>query len=68
MCEKIVGLTKEADEFIKKAFDRSLLSARGYFRLLKVSRTIADLEESGQVGLDHVAEAFQYRLRTEYLA
>jgi magnesium chelatase family protein len=68
MCEKIVGLTKEADEFIKKAFDRSLLSARGYFRLLKVSRTIADLEESGQVGLDHVAEAFQYRLKTEYLA
>jgi magnesium chelatase family protein len=67
MCERLIVLSPEADGFVKKAFDRSLLSARGYFRLLKVSRTIADLEESAEVKLDHVAEAFQYRLKSEYL-
>jgi magnesium chelatase family protein len=48
---------------LKKIFDQSELSGRGYFRMLKVSRTIADLEESEIVTADHVAEAYQYRLK-----
>jgi len=43
------------------------LSARGYTRVLKVARTIADLAGEGALGLAHVAEAIQYRERTRSL-
>jgi magnesium chelatase family protein len=39
------------------------LSARAYHRILKVARTIADLEGAPQIGAAHVAEAVQYRPR-----
>ena len=67
-CEQLISLTKGAVEFIKRAFDRSLLTIRGYFRVLKISRTIADLEQSSTVEQNHIAEALQYRLReAQYL-
>ncbi len=47
------------------AVDRYHLSARSYMRILKVSRTIADLEGAPQLTRDHVAEALQYRPRTQ---
>ena len=43
------------------------LSARGYTRVLKVARTIADLAGEGALGLAHVGEAIQYRERTRSL-
>ena len=43
-------------EFMKKAFDEMKLSARGYARILKVARTIADLEGAEEIELEHLQE------------
>jgi magnesium chelatase family protein len=52
---------KEAQELLKSAVTQMTLSARAYHRVLKVARTIADLENSKGIKPRHVAEALQYR-------
>jgi len=51
----------DSDKFLKEAVDRLGISARGYYRLLRVARTIADLEKSKNITTAHLAEALQYR-------
>ncbi len=63
MVDEIIELDNEGQKFLKNILDRSFLSARGYYRILKTARTIADLEESEKVLTPHLAEAFQYRIR-----
>ena len=61
--EELVTLLPEAEVFLKSALEKSFISARGYYRVLKVARTIADLAESEKVTKDHLAEAFGYRMK-----
>ena len=54
-------LDPAGDDLMHKAFDRMRLTARSYDRILKVARTIADLDGAEQIGVRHIAEAIQYR-------
>jgi len=54
-------LTNDAQELLKITIEELQLSARAYDKILKISRTIADLEGEEKVLINHVAEAIQYR-------
>ena len=56
-------LESTAETLLREAVDRLSLSARGFHRVLKVSRTIADLAGADNITVQHVAEAVQYRNR-----
>lgn len=61
LIRKFVSLNTEGEALLERAVNRFGLSARAHSRILKVARTIADLEASTEVLADHVAEAVQYR-------
>lgn len=59
--KKYCRLDEESEMLLKNAFDRLKMSARAYDRILKVARTIADMEASENIQLQHLGEALQYR-------
>jgi len=54
---------EKSQDLLKKYVDSGKLSARGYHRILKVARTIADLDNSDKIQYQHIAEALMYRIR-----
>ena len=61
------SLGKEETSFAARVYKARNLSVRGYYKVLKVSRTIADLEGQEQIRTEHLAEAFGYRTLEETL-
>jgi len=59
--EKFCTLDEASDKILKQAIQTMNLSARAYYRVLKLARTIADLEISENIKVSHIAEALSYR-------
>lgn len=51
----------EGEELMHESFERLKLTARGYYRVLRVARTIADMEEAEKIGYSHICESLLYR-------
>jgi magnesium chelatase family protein len=56
-----LALSPEVRQLLGTATERLNLSARSYFKVIKVARTIADIENSDTIEIPHVTEALQYR-------
>ncbi len=63
--QQLCVLTAEARQVLELSVRQMQLSARAYHRVMKLSRTIADLAESELIQVEHVAEALQYRPKTQ---
>jgi magnesium chelatase family protein len=61
LIRKHCELSEEASELMRTAFESLGLSARGHDRVLRVARTIADLDGEERISADHIAEAIMYR-------
>lgn len=61
--KEVCMLDEPTKKVLREAVSRMKLSARGYMRILKVARTIADLEGTEQITTKHLAEALQYRFK-----
>ena len=59
--ERVCRMDDRADRLLKSAFDRLDMTARAYDRIMKVARTIADLDQSEVIRAEHISEAIQYR-------
>ena len=61
MTKDFCVLSDEANNLLKISFEKLGMSARAYDKILRISRTIADLDSSENIELNHIAEALQYR-------
>lgn len=61
LCAEICKITDDAKMLLQTAFEKTGMSARAYNRVLKVARTIADLDQSTDINEEHILEAVQYR-------
>jgi magnesium chelatase family protein len=61
MLKEICVINAAGQNLLKVAMEKLNLSARAYDRILKVARTVADLSQSADIKVEHLAEAIQYR-------
>ena len=61
MVGRFCELDSRCDALMKAAFERMVLTARSHDRVLRVARTIADLDGAEHIGVEHLSEAIQYR-------
>ena len=61
LIRKYCAMDDSAGALLRAAYDRMGMSARGYDRIIRVARTIADIDESEIIRANHIAEAIQYR-------
>ena len=59
--EEMIVLDEKERKFMEKAYERMHLSIRSYHKILRVARTIADIEGAENIGLMHLQEALCYR-------
>ena len=59
--KKYCKMEKETEEFLDNIFEKLNLSARAYYKIIRVARTIADLDESEIIKTEHISEAACYR-------
>lgn len=62
--QKLLALSPAVRQFLETATDKLNLSARSYFKVIKVARTIADLAGKKDIGVEDLSEALQYRLKS----
>ena len=65
MVKQYCALDKKSEGLLEQAVKQFKLTGRGINKILKVSRTIADIEGSDKIGISHLAEAIQYREKTQ---
>jgi magnesium chelatase family protein len=65
--KQFIKLTEPAENLLNQAAERLNISARAYMRLVKVARTIADLDDANIIDIPHITEALQYRRQTPSL-
>jgi magnesium chelatase family protein len=61
--KKYCRISKEVEQILQQAGLKFQLSARSYLKMIKVARTIADLDNSSDIQINHMAEALQYRFK-----
>lgn len=61
LIDKYCILNKQCKKILEDVFNKMKISIRAYERIIKVSRTIADMEESSEIKEEHILEAIQYR-------
>ncbi len=66
--QQICGLRPELESFMHKAYEHYHLTLRSYHKILRVSRTLADLDGCTEIEQPHLLEALQYRLNTDLFA
>ena len=61
LIQKYCVLTPLADKVLKEAFERMGMSARSYDRILKIARTVADLDGAESIDVQHISQAIRFR-------